>query len=108
MIEPEPAAHLIELVMDVAGPVHAVEPLMRGLRARREQADGGGFARQVGAHVSQEFGTLTCTVRAVVDSYDLLGATETAVRGIRPLVAAALTDQTAVNVRETAVHVRLL
>lgn len=81
---------------------------MRLLRRRLESVGPGDFARQIGTHVSQEFGSLTCTVRAVVDEVDLLRATEVAVCGIRPLVALALLEQDQVPVRETAVHARLL
>ena len=100
-------AHLIELVLEVTGPVPLVEPLLRSLRGRLEAA-GDDFARQVGAHASQEFGALTCTVRAVIDSADLLVATELALKGIRPVVASVLVGQEAVVVRETSVHVRVL
>lgn len=102
------AAHLIELVLEVDGPVHAVEPLMRGLRQRLERVADRGEARQVGTVVSQEFGRLTCTVRAVVDDDDLLQSAQLALRGIRPMISDALADQTSVTVRETGLHARLL
>ena len=100
-------AYLVELVLDVRGPVTAVEPMMRALRKRLEAAgDTGG--RSVGTHVSQEFGNLTCTVRVVVDGDDLLQATDLAVRAIRPTVTGVLVDQDRVSIVEQSLHARQL
>lgn len=98
---------VVELVVDVRGPMPVAEVALRAVRADIESLSD----RSVGQYatlISQEFGRLTCTVRAVLEASELLEATACALRAVRPILAGADDPATDLVFAETSLHSRPL
>jgi hypothetical protein len=101
------APFMVELVIDVRGPMPLAELALRGLTARLE-AQRALRVGQVATVVSQEFGRLTCTVRVLLEARELLEATDLAVQAVRPLLVGANQPGAALTFHETGLHSRPL
>ncbi|MGZ6791970.1 MAG: hypothetical protein ACXVFV_03375 [Mycobacteriales bacterium] len=104
---PAVGSYVVELVVDVRGPMPVAEVALRAVRA-----DIGALSDRSHGHyatlISQEFGRLTCTVRAVLEAGELLEATEQAVRAVRPILLGAHDPALDLVFAETSLHSRPL